>query len=82
MPPSRGHGRCAGGGSIDLVDCHIEDEGLNLELHKIVVLEIILVESLWPVSPHNHLATVLGDLHPLVGPSAGGHSHVAGQWDF
>jgi hypothetical protein len=39
---------------------------LTLEHHHVVVLEIVLVDDPWPVPPQHHLATVIGDLHPLV----------------
>jgi hypothetical protein len=38
-------------GAIVLVDRHIQNDGLNLELHPVVLLEIVLVYFLRPIPP-------------------------------
>jgi hypothetical protein len=43
---------------------------LELELDDVTVMEIVLVDRLRPVPAEDHLATMVGDLHPLAAEAA------------
>ena len=51
-----------GGGGVGLEDVHLDDEGLELELHDVVDMKIILDDRLRPVLAEGNVATKVGDL--------------------
>jgi hypothetical protein len=47
---------------------YLHGECLNLELHRVLVIEILLVDGLTPVLPQHHVVVVIGDPHaPIQG---------------
>jgi hypothetical protein len=55
-----------GGGAISLVDDHLQDEGLELEPHGVSIMQIVLIDHMRQIPAEDHLATMVGDMHPHV----------------